>query len=501
MNIAIKILSKLALLVALLTLMNFVYVRFFFEKDLQKQSKVINKVRAIPMDTDILYMGESSNTTFSKYDFDKRSISGMLQDYFPSLKIHDITKPASHAGIYTILLDNLPEATEIKTVIVTLNLRSFNADWIYSKLETSLQKSMVLLRDYPPLVNRFQLSFKDYDIKIKKQRTAQIREKWAEDKFSFPYSFPYNNVIEWDYAMATKGVKNHKGEIDYKATELACHFIKSYAFQIDTSHNIRIKEFDKLIALSKKRGWDLVMNLMAENTEKAEKLVGDDLLYLMNENRKILIAYFNHKGIKVVDNLNAVADKQFIDQNWTTEHYAEIGRRIIANNMATELKKSYPSQYQAPHLLDYSKVFFENNGEQKNGWDQTQTLSNEIVFSGELASKTDKENKYSLTFSYPIRNINTQLTHGIDIDFQVFQTIPNDSVKLVIELTGKYIENIWHGEMISSQITETKTWTPFHYHFKIPQKAIFADLVKIYIYNPSINTVYFDDIKIRFKKE
>ena len=54
--------------------------------------------------------------------------------------------------------------------------------------------------------------------------------------------------------------------------------------------------------------------------------------------------------------------------------------------------------------------------------------------------------------------------------FQVFQTIPNDSVKLVIELTGEYIENIWHGEMISSHITETKKWIPFHYHFKYPQK-------------------------------
>jgi hypothetical protein len=47
----------------------------------------------------------------------------------------------------------------------------------------------------------------------------------------------------------------------------------------------------------------------------------------------------------VVDNLEAVDDEQFIDQNWTTEHYAEKGRRIIAANVAKALKSWYPTQF------------------------------------------------------------------------------------------------------------------------------------------------------------
>ncbi|NOZ46431.1 MAG: DUF4843 domain-containing protein, partial [Chlorobi bacterium] len=308
-------------------------------------SDVIELVRAVPNNADIIYIGESSNITTRNNDNDKRPISGLISDYFPSLKIYDITKPASHAGIFFTLLSRIPKSSNVQTIIVTLNLRSFNAQWIYSDLETPLQKSMVLLKNYPPLLNRFLLSFKAYDIKTKKERTMQIREKWKNDNLTFPYSFPYKNVIEWDKSMAIKGIRDTTGKFNLKQTQLACHYIKGYAFIIDTLNNPRIKDFDKIIKLSKKRGWNLVFNLLAENTQKAKELVGNNLIYLMNKNRKILIDYFENKGISVVDNLNSVNDEEFINRNWTTEHYAEKGRKIIAENVSKKLKEYYPNQY------------------------------------------------------------------------------------------------------------------------------------------------------------
>jgi len=133
-----KILLKLVSLILLLVVINYIYKYFFYEQDLQHYSDVINLVRAVPNDADIIYIGESSNNSFRDDDIDKRPISALISDYFPDLKVYDITKPASHAGIYKILLQNIPGESRVKTIIVTLNMRSFNTVWIHSKLETSL---------------------------------------------------------------------------------------------------------------------------------------------------------------------------------------------------------------------------------------------------------------------------------------------------------------------------------------------------------------------------
>lgn len=165
-----KIAFKVILLFIVLVIINAVYSKWFYEDDIQQHSDIINLVRDIPNDADIIYVGESSNNSFRRDDLDKRYISAFVGDYFPELNTYDITKPAAHAGIYKVLLENIPLENQVKTVIVTLNLRSFNANWIYSDLETPLQKSLVLIKPYPPLFNRFLLSFKAYDIKSESER-------------------------------------------------------------------------------------------------------------------------------------------------------------------------------------------------------------------------------------------------------------------------------------------------------------------------------------------
>jgi hypothetical protein len=332
-------------LLLLLLLMNYIYKQFFFEEDLQEYAALINLVRDVPADADIIYLGESSNNTVRGDDMDKRKISDFIGDYYPGLAMYDMTKPAAHAGIFRVLLQQMPEDSEVETVIVTLTLRSFNAQWIHSPLETSLQKSLVLLRPYPPLVNRFLLSFKAYEIKTAEERTRDFKKQWKKDQLHFPYEFPHRDVTQWDRWMSYAGIPDEEGGRDQAKTELACHYIKAYGFQIDTLSNPRIADFDDIVELARKRGWKLVFNLMAENVEKAGELVGEDLLFLMDENRKLLLNYYGSKGVMVVDNLGCVEDEQYIDQNWTTEHYAEKGRKTLARNVAGAIRSLYPEEY------------------------------------------------------------------------------------------------------------------------------------------------------------
>ena len=336
------LLFKLSLFIPIIVSMNYVYKTYFYEKDIQKNSEVINKVRKVVNDSSvIIYIGESSNISFRSDDKDKRAISEMISDYFPSVKFGTITKEAAHAGIYYELLRNIPESSSVKTIIVTMNLRSFDGHWIYSNLETPLQKSMILIKDHPPLFNRFLLSFKGYDIKSDKEREKQFKSKWKNEKFVFPYPFKYKNVLEWDKVIFHDGIKNPDGTKNQELTELADSYVKTYAFQIDTLTNPRIKDFDDIVSLSKKRNWHLVFNLMAENTERAKELIGDDLIFLIKQNRDLLVNRYNKNGVIVADNLELIPDEQYIDRNWTTEHYAEKGRKGIAKNVADSLKQFY----------------------------------------------------------------------------------------------------------------------------------------------------------------
>ena len=499
MKIVKKIAIKLGLLGVMLMIFNYIYKYFFYETDLQKYSPIINLIRVVPQDADVVYFGESSNITFRKDDIDKRSISDFLGDFYPDLKVIGVTKPAAHAGIYKVLLEHLKMDSKPKTIVITLNLRSFNAQWIYSDLETPLQKSMVLLKSYPPLFNRFLLSFKAYDIKTKDERSQQIGDMWTKDKFKLPFDFSHENTAIWDKDIAIAGVKNPDGSRNQALTELACHYIKGYAFQIDTITNPRIKDLDEIVALAKKRGWRLVFNLMAENYQKADKLLGKDLLFFMDENRKLLKDYYTRRGVVVVDNLYAVDDNQFVDKNWTTEHYAEKGRKKIASIVADSLRKFYADDYvEAKWKTGFeSRVF--NDCEGKEIWGQMQTLSQEKSSSGTKSSKTGNGQDFSITFEYPLQNIPESLRNEIDLSCKIFQTSLDHNAKIVIQAEGDSVDYFWQGYSLQDQINNTNSWEDYYLKLKISPNLNKATLIKIYLYNPSEKVIFLDDIQIEFR--
>jgi len=496
-----KILVKISLLILIFVTINFIYNKWFYETDIQKHSEIINLVWDIPNNADIIYIGESSNNTFRSDDIDKRMISSFVGDYFPELNTYDITKPASHAGIYKVLLENIHEENKVKTIVVTLNLRSFNAQWIYSNLETPLQKSVVLIKPYPPLYNRFLLSFKAYDIKTDREREKQVKKKWRNDKFHLPYEFQFQNVIEWDKYMWKNGIKNSDGSKNQQLTELACHYIKTYGFQLDTINNPRIKDFNEIIELANKRGWNLVFNLLAENTEKAEELVGDDLIYMMEENVRLLQSYYQHRGVKVVNNLNKVENEQFIDQHWTTEHYAETGRKTIAENVAEALRTWHNEFY---HNVDYKKTYqtnFFNNCDNKNiVWGQMHTITTEAAFSGEKSSQTGAGNDFSITMEYPLKVIPDSLKQNFVIELMLKQTSVNHNAKLILQANGKGFSNYWNGFDLKNEVKEENKWLKFNKTISIPDSIKQADLIKIYVYNTSKEKIFIDDFRISIEK-
>jgi hypothetical protein len=114
---------------------------------------------------------------------------------------------------------------------------------------------------------------------------------------------------------------------------LASHYIKNFAFNIDTVYNERIADLNAIVSIAKNKGYEVIFNLLGENTIEAEKLVGRELLYLMEKNRSLLVNYYTNKGVTMVDNFYQIPDSCFVDRNWPTEHYNYQGKKIVAENI------------------------------------------------------------------------------------------------------------------------------------------------------------------------
>ena len=471
-----KLLTRIVMILAMLVVLNWVYSKWFFEKDLRKHSDIVELSWQVVDDScRIIYLGESSNNNSGKEETNRRKISDFTSDYFPTVKMGDLTKEASHAQTYYYMLKHIPATSTVETVVVTMNLRSFGPLWIYSRLETPLRKQLVLLEDRPPLVNRFLLAFKAYPIKTEAEWDAIVHEHWRNDTFNIP-NFTWRRNVDWDWAMNSYGWYDANGERDWDITALACHYIKTYGFQI-AEDNPRVKDFDAIVELCRENGWNLVFNLMAENVDKANQLVGKDLMLLFKSNHDFLLQrYGNLDGVTIVDNLNIIRDVNFIDQDWTTEHYYEEGRRIIAEHLAQTLARFYPADYLNPNTLkrDVGHYFLS----------ETRALSQQIPYSPTLVLTAD-----SLRPDWNMVNVEIEIKMQDDLGKPI----------LAVEKHSPQGNVSIDSYAIAPQVLKTAEWDFATFALPIDTAFRTAELVKIYVHNFSESAVQTRNIDISFR--
>jgi len=337
----IKKVAKIALRIAALLLIvigsNWVYEHTLYQQFLEEEGDMLRRIQKTK-GQHILYFSASSNFGFNDIDTDKRRISQFIDEYFPNLSVGPVDKGAVHAGVFLPLIKQIPEDATVGTIVVAMNLRSFGPGWTNSKLETPLMKSNVMYADRPALLNRFLVSLNYYDSKSDQEREADLMAHWKNDPLPFPA--PKNTVDSWCRVDKWPGGNDpRRGEAD--------HFIKNFGFVLD-SNNKRVQDFDQIVKLAQARGFHLVFNILAENMERADSLVGSDLTNLMRSNRDFLTQRYRSETVPVVDNLELLPDSLFLEEGFPTEHYLQRGRQLIARNVAVILNHNYEGQFRPP---------------------------------------------------------------------------------------------------------------------------------------------------------
>jgi len=332
-----NIVRKIILLILLLVALNWFYENTEYKRFLEAEADQLLQVEKIKS-CEIIYTSESSNfsNTEDPNEWDKRKISQMLAEYFPSMQLEAINQPASHAHTHLLLLSMLPENARVKTVVATINLRSFSASWVNSNLESALNKSSVMYVNRPPLFNRALISFHGYDSKSTAEREEDMLNVWRNEPLPFPP--PRNTVFNWC-------AEEKWGDWRDPKRQLTDQFIKQYALVVDSDHP-RTKDFDAIVSLCENRGWNLMFHILPENIQTADSLAGDNLSSLMRQNANWLEQRYARMGVIVINNLELLEPTYFTDKDFPTEHYNARGRWLIARELSVGLKKIHSDNYQ-----------------------------------------------------------------------------------------------------------------------------------------------------------
>ena len=320
----------------ILSLANVFYTRWLWPEDVQKYSRVKNTIDSAFLTGEIVYLGESSNTSFNPWtDTFAYSISDFLQMYLPEKKVRAITHEGYHAGLFKKMLNLMRENPKPKAVVLTLNLRTCGPSAVFSANEASNNQEALFYSRRPALLTRLFLSLKYYDNAPPPERERAKLQYWRTRSLDLPGKpFPFKTVRQWydNNPYASEGVPD-------KIRHMADAYIKEFAFMLDES-NSRVKDVDEIIAFLDVKNVPLILVLLPENRDYAKSLFGEKLISLMDYNAGFLTQRFGgKKGVTLLNMYPGPGGENYTDQWYPTEHFNAEIRRSIALKVAEKLGK------------------------------------------------------------------------------------------------------------------------------------------------------------------
>ena len=333
MEILKKIVFRLFLVTLLFFVVNFFYAKFMFARDVKKYSPLKPVVDSVYQNADIIYLGESSNTSFNPWtDTISQSIAEHLQGFLPDKKIGSISHESFHLGLFRKILELYPEISA-QPILVTLNIRAMSPPSVFSGTEARNQQEALFYSDRLPLLTRIFLSLHYYDNANASEREREKMKTWRLNSIKMgPGS--WETTRAW---MNANNKFNDKHPVPTKLRDMSDAYIKEFGFLLD-AHNPRVQDLRAMIAYAKKNKIRIIFHILPENLEYARALWGQQLLQFMEYNHGYLLHLLQTEKMEYVDNFSIAKGVDFTDQWYPTEHFNTRTRRAIALSLARYLR-------------------------------------------------------------------------------------------------------------------------------------------------------------------
>jgi len=374
-DIAPKVLLRLAVGVLVFFVANIWYVSSGLRNEERlKFSPVAGKLDSAFLSGDVVYLGESSNTSFNPWtDTFGYSVSEFLQMYLPQNRVRGVSHDGYHVGLFSQMLGLMPAHwadSSRKTVVITVNMRSFGPSAMFNGNEASNQQEAIFYSHRMALLNRVFVSLHHYDSRdareMERAKTQWFRTKdlrlngGAGNHYGNTHGdgglkpegevWYYHNTVKWWLRDLQRQFAPVSGDADLaRVMPMAEAYLKEFAFLLD-EENPRVQALDAIVEKCKREQVNVVFVLLMPNYDHANRLFGEELTQLMDYNMDFLRKRFagwekeyKQGNFKVgyVDVPRAYGDwaggEHYTDQWYPTEHVDAHIRQFIAKKTAEKI--------------------------------------------------------------------------------------------------------------------------------------------------------------------
>jgi hypothetical protein len=373
-DIAPKMLLRLLVGVVVFFAANFWYVSSgLYRQERAKFSPMASKLDSAFGYGDVVYLGESSNTSFNPWtDTFGYSVSEFLQMYLPQNRVRGVSHDGYHVGLFSQMLGLMPEHwadSGRKTVVITVNMRSFGPSAMFNGNEASNQQEAIFYSHRTALLNRVYVSLHHYDNRDSREM-ERAKTQWFRTRdlrldnstYGRHYGITHgdlvskgeecyrHNTVKWWLRDLQRQFAPVSGDANLaRVMPMAEAYLKEFAFLLD-EENPRVQALDAIVAKCKQEQVNVLFVLLIPNYDHANRLFGAELTQLMDYNmdflRKRLEGWekeYNKGDFKVgyVDVQRAYGDwaggKHYTDQWYPTEHVDAHIRQFIAQKTAEKI--------------------------------------------------------------------------------------------------------------------------------------------------------------------
>ena len=373
-DIAPKVLLRLAVGVLVFFVANIWYVSSGLRNEERlKFSPVAGKLDSAFLHGDVVYLGESSNTSFNPWtDTFGYSVSEFLQMYLPQNRVRGVSHDGYHVGLFSQMLGLMPEHwadSSRKTVVITVNMRSFGPSAMFNGNEASNQQEAIFYSHRMALLNRVFVSLHHYDSRDAREM-ERAKTQWFRTRdlrldnstYGRHYGITHgdlvskgeecyrHNTVKWWLRDLQRQFAPVSGDADLaRVMPMAEAYLKEFAFLLD-EENPRVQALDAIVAKCRQEQVNVVFVLLMPNFDHAHRLFGQELTQLMDYNMDFLRKRFagwekeyKQGDFKVgyVDVPRAYGDwaggQHYTDQWYPTEHVDAHIRQFIAKKTADKI--------------------------------------------------------------------------------------------------------------------------------------------------------------------
>lgn len=330
-----KITLRIVIFIVILISAEWLYQTFLFKEDVKLYCKNYFTNDSIINNCNILYVGESSNTSFNPWsDSQNYSISEYLQLFLPEQKVGGITQHGYHLGLFEKLLQNLKKDKGPSVVVLTLNMRNLGINSKFGGNESHFQQEVLFYnQNYTPLMKRIFVSFhfykNDNDLELEREKVKTWRTQYLANSI---IQSKYSTVRQWLNEVERK---KYERSIPAVYGAMADAYIKEFGFLIDENDE-RLIALNKIIERCKQINKKLILHILPENRDYAQQLFGSELTQLMDYNIDFLQKEYNER-VELVNNYLISNGTDYTDQFYPTEHYNARIRKAIAMSIAKKI--------------------------------------------------------------------------------------------------------------------------------------------------------------------